>query len=157
MEDDVNRKIEQSTEPKSKRCSLPYLVVLVSIPIFFFINKLLWGYCFGRTSLIYSDYESWINPVVLLIETAFLVFLLWLSKRRWYQFSLRTLLIFVTLFAISCSWFAVKLQQARRQREAVEKIRKWSDYVEIIYSWQVGAKYPNKTTHSRMVEIICRR
>jgi hypothetical protein len=45
-------------------------------------------------------------------------------KRRWYQYSLRTLLIFVTLFALACSWFAVKMQQARRQREAVEAIEK---------------------------------
>ncbi len=33
-------------------------------------------------------------------------------------------MIFVTLFAIACSWFAVKMQQARRQREAVEAIQK---------------------------------
>jgi hypothetical protein len=46
------------------------------------------------------------------------------SKLRWYQFSLRNLLIFVTLFAIACSWFAVKMQQAERQREAVEAILK---------------------------------
>ena len=44
------------------------------------------------------------------------------SKRRWYQYSLRTLLIFVTLFAVACSWFTVKMQQAKRQREAVEEI-----------------------------------
>ena len=46
------------------------------------------------------------------------------SKLRWYQYSLRTLLIFITLFAFACSWFAVKLKQARRQREAVEAILK---------------------------------
>jgi internalin A len=44
------------------------------------------------------------------------------SHRRWYQYSLRTLLIVVTLFALACSWFAVNLGQARRQREAVEAI-----------------------------------
>jgi hypothetical protein len=44
------------------------------------------------------------------------------SPRRWFQYSLRTLLIFVTLFAVACSWFAVKLGQARRQREAVEAL-----------------------------------
>jgi hypothetical protein len=45
-------------------------------------------------------------------------------KRRWYQYSLRTLLIFVTLVAIGMSWFAVKMQRARRQREAVELFEK---------------------------------
>ncbi len=43
-------------------------------------------------------------------------------KRRWYQYSLRTLMVVVTLFAVACSWFAVKLGQARRQREAVEAL-----------------------------------
>jgi hypothetical protein len=44
------------------------------------------------------------------------------TNRRWHQYSLRTLLIFVTLFAVACSWFTVKMQHAKRQREAVEAI-----------------------------------
>ena len=43
-------------------------------------------------------------------------------KRRWYQFSLRALLIFVTLCAVACSWFAVKMEQARKRGEAVVEI-----------------------------------
>ena len=54
-------------------------------------------------------------------------------KRRWLQFSLRTLLVFVTLSAVACSWFVVKMQQVRRQREAVKAIMEaggwvWYDY-----------------------------
>ena len=45
-------------------------------------------------------------------------------KRRWYQYSLRTLLIVVTLSAIACSWFAVIMQQAKREREAAAVIEK---------------------------------
>jgi hypothetical protein len=45
-------------------------------------------------------------------------------KRRWFQFSLRALLVFVLLVSIGMSWFAVKMQRARRQRKAVEEIRK---------------------------------
>jgi hypothetical protein len=45
-------------------------------------------------------------------------------KLRWYQFGLRTLLIVVTLFAIPCSWLAVKKNQAKRTRDAVEIIKK---------------------------------
>jgi hypothetical protein len=45
-------------------------------------------------------------------------------KRRWFQYSLRTLLVFVTRCAVARSWLAVKLQQARRQREVVAEIRK---------------------------------
>jgi hypothetical protein len=50
-------------------------------------------------------------------------------KLRWFQFSLRTLLVFVTLCAIPCSWLAVKMQQAKRQREAVVAIEKLGGFV----------------------------
>jgi hypothetical protein len=42
--------------------------------------------------------------------------------RRWLQFSLRTLLVFVTLFAIVCSWLSVKLREAKREEEAATAI-----------------------------------
>jgi hypothetical protein len=38
-------------------------------------------------------------------------------KRRWYQFSLRALLVFVLLVSIGMSWLAVRRQRVRRQRE----------------------------------------
>jgi len=43
-------------------------------------------------------------------------------KRRWYQFRLRTLLVVTLVLAVGLSWIAVKLQQARRQRKAVQAI-----------------------------------
>jgi len=54
-------------------------------------------------------------------------------KRHWFQYSLRTLLLLMLLASIGMSWLAVKMQQARRQREAVEAIQKlggqvWYDY-----------------------------
>ena len=51
-------------------------------------------------------------------------------KLRWFQYSLRTLLVFVTLCAIACSWLAVKMQQAKRQREAAAAIKKLGGMVE---------------------------
>ena len=38
------------------------------------------------------------------------------------RFSLRTLLLFVTACSVACSWLAVKMQQAKRQCEAVSAI-----------------------------------
>ena len=43
-------------------------------------------------------------------------------KPRWFQFSLRALLLFVLLVSIGMSWLAVKLQRARQQRETVEEV-----------------------------------
>ena len=65
-------------------------------------------------------------------------------KRRWYQYSLRTLLIVVTLFALACSWFAVKMQQAKRQRETVEAIKKVGGF--IFYDYQIDES--GKVIHS---------
>jgi hypothetical protein len=44
-------------------------------------------------------------------------------RRRWFQFSLRSLMIFVVLFAIACAWFGAKMEKARWQA-AVDAIRK---------------------------------
>ena len=54
-------------------------------------------------------------------------------RRRFLQFSLRALLVFVLLVSIGMSWFAVKLQRARRQKEAVEAIQKAGGWVKYDY------------------------
>src|SRR5258708_7595905 len=45
-------------------------------------------------------------------------------KRRRFQFSLRTLLIFTLVVAVACAWLGRKIEQKRREREAVEAIVK---------------------------------
>jgi hypothetical protein len=60
------------------------------------------------------------------------------TNRRWHQYSLRTLLIFVTLFALACSWFTVKMQQAKRQREVVESLIKSGSFV--AYDYEMNSK-----------------
>jgi hypothetical protein len=70
-------------------------------------------------------------------------------KRRWFQFSLRTLMIVVTVFAIVGGWFGAKMERARRQKATVEAIRKsvgWAGY-----DYQVepsGQLIPNATPPS---------
>jgi hypothetical protein len=43
-------------------------------------------------------------------------------KRRWLQFSLRTLLMLMLAFACGFGWLAYKIERAREQREAVKAI-----------------------------------
>ena len=67
-------------------------------------------------------------------------------KRRWYQFSLRTLLVFVLLVSVGLNWLGVKMHQARKQREAVEAILEAGG--EVAYGYQFkedGASVPGAT------------
>jgi hypothetical protein len=45
-------------------------------------------------------------------------------KRRWFQFSLRTLLIFMMVCAVGAAWIERKLERARQQQEVVDRIMK---------------------------------
>ena len=56
-------------------------------------------------------------------------------KSRWFQFSLRTLLLFMLLACIGLSWVAMKMQQSKRQREAEVAIEKLGGNV----SWDPGS------------------
>ena len=45
-------------------------------------------------------------------------------KRRWYQYSLRTLFVVMTLVAIACSWYAYEMNEAAKRRAAIVEIEK---------------------------------
>ena len=45
-------------------------------------------------------------------------------KRRWFQFSLRTLMIFTLICAVGCAWVVRRMERKRKEREAVEAIEK---------------------------------
>src|SRR6188472_2508849 len=47
-------------------------------------------------------------------------------RRRCLRFSLRSLLVFITVFGV---WLGVKVNQARRQKEAVEALKNSGAYV----------------------------
>lgn len=89
---------------------------------------LVWGV------LLLSEQSQWLNkgyPVLLAVASVLVVvlFLLaWFAAAllfRWrFRFTVRSLFLLTVVVSIPCSWFAVKMQQATRQREAVEAIEK---------------------------------
>ncbi|MCX7424781.1 MAG: hypothetical protein NTW96_04010 [Planctomycetia bacterium] len=61
---------------------------------------------------------------------------------RWFQYSLRSLLLLVTVCAIGCSWFMVKMQAANRQREAVKSLRKFPGHIQYDYQRSDNRREP---------------
>ncbi len=59
-------------------------------------------------------------------------------KRRWFQFSLRTLMILTAIVALACGWLGSKIEQKRRQREAVATIVKLGDNAQAAYDFQLN-------------------
>lgn len=66
-------------------------------------------------------------------------------NRRWFKFSLRTLLVLMTVL---CVWLGLQVNAARRQREAVTAILKAGGM--ITYDWQYGP--PAKPTGNYLVD-----
>jgi hypothetical protein len=45
-------------------------------------------------------------------------------KLRWYQYSLRSLFVLMTLVACACSWYAYEMNEAAKRRVAIDKLIK---------------------------------
>jgi hypothetical protein len=58
-------------------------------------------------------------------------------NRRWFRFSLRTLLVFVTIACAGFGWLGMKVRQARRQKDAVVAIRELRGMV--TYDYEEGS------------------
>jgi hypothetical protein len=58
-------------------------------------------------------------------------------KGRWFQFSLRTLLIFTLICAIACAWLARRIEQKRRERAAVDAILQLKGSV-VLYDYELN-------------------
>jgi len=68
------------------------------------------------------------------------------AHRRWYQFSLRTLLIFVTLGGCGFARLGAKIQEARRQQAAVAALLKLGCFVAYDYQFDSqGGDVPDAT------------
>ena len=67
-------------------------------------------------------------------------------RRRWFQYSLRTLLLLMLLVSIGMSWVAVRMQRARRQREAVKGIERLGGGVMYDYQFDQSPSQPPGTS-----------
>ena len=56
-------------------------------------------------------------------------------KRRWFQYSLRSLLILVAVLCIGMNWFSNRMRRAERQRAAVKALGE--RYGTVLYDFQV--------------------
>jgi hypothetical protein len=67
-------------------------------------------------------------------------------RRRWFSFSLRTLLVFVTLAGCGFGWFGLKVQEARRQQAAVAATERLGCDVGYDYQFDSQGDFvPNQT------------
>ncbi len=88
----------------------------------------------------FNEHKNWtVLIAVAVVGVALLLMFLWfgvsLVSRLRFQFSTRSMLVFVAVVAVVCSWFAVKMQQARRQREVVVAVEKDGGYVAYDYEY----------------------
>ncbi|NQU26556.1 MAG: hypothetical protein HQ567_35175, partial [Candidatus Nealsonbacteria bacterium] len=77
----------------------------------------------------FNEHKNWtVLIAVAVVCLAVVLLLLWLGvslvSRHRFQFSIRSLLLFVAVVAVVCSWFSVRMQEAERQREAVAAVQK---------------------------------
>jgi hypothetical protein len=61
-------------------------------------------------------------------------------KRRWYQYSLRSLLVFVVICAVLCGWLGKNIEKKKKERELVEEIAKSGGVVLYDYEKITGAQ-----------------
>ncbi len=81
---------------------------------------------------------------VAVVAAAILLMMFWflaaLLFRLRFQFSIRALLGLALVIAVPCSWLATEMKQARKQREAVEEIKKAGGEVGYDYDYDSSGK-----------------
>ena len=63
------------------------------------------------------------------------------AKRRWYQYSLRSLVIVMVLLCFLFAWVGVKIRQAEKQKEIVAWVRKNGGGVGYDYEYDANGYY----------------
>ncbi len=95
----------------------------------------------------FNEKKGW--TVLIAVATvcgAVLFMLLWLAAslifRRRFQFGIRSLAVFVTVCAMVCSWFAVRMQQAKRQQEIFAELREFQGRIAYDFQLDSATKQP---------------
>jgi Leucine Rich Repeat (LRR) protein len=77
---------------------------------------------------------------VAIVGSSLLMLVAWYAASRFvgseFRFSLRWLVLLVTVVAITLGWFAVRMQQAARQQAAIVAFKKVGG--SLLYDWQMG-------------------
>ncbi len=89
----------------------------------------------------FNEHKGWTVLIAVAgVCAALLLMMLWFAAglllRRRFQFSLRSLLVLVVVVAVPCSWMAVKLQEAKRQRETVYAL--WQADAVVLYDCEIA-------------------
>ena len=90
----------------------------------------------------FNEKKGWTVLIgVAVVGVAMLAMLLWfivaIVFRRRFQFSIRSLLEFTVVVALPCSWLAVEMRAASKEREAVAMFRKLG--MSLDYDYQLDA------------------
>jgi len=54
------------------------------------------------------------------------------SRRRWFQFSLRSLLLLTLIASLALGWVASERRKAKQQRQAIEALEKLCERIESV-------------------------
>jgi hypothetical protein len=67
------------------------------------------------------------------------------TRRRWFQFRLRTMLIGIVLLAPACAYFAHEAQIVRERKAWLETNRRWQEYALMWrFNFNISAANPDK-------------
>jgi hypothetical protein len=122
--------------------------------------------------LAFNEKKGWtVLIAVAAVGMVSLVLLLWWAISllfRWrFPFGIRSLLVLVIAVVIPCGWLAMRMEQAKKQREAVEGIKKvggwvWYDYqIDTSFSWLREAEPSERSWLRKLVgddffeDVVC--
>jgi hypothetical protein len=140
----MNAPAQSATKPKP-HCFYPtpgrLFVILLAVELFLLLSDyFLW---FG-----FNEKKGWtVLIAIICVITIIILTILWYVFAfllRWrFQFSIRSLLILTLAVAIPCSWLAVKMKQAREQKEAVAVLKQSISLILYDYVVDRSGKYIN--------------